>query len=146
MLSGEHLHMNKSSYLAALLVCQMLISVASAVAQDSGARQPLELSNAVLPTPSKNALLDPRIFSPEFYRKFKSRPWPYDRSGSDLPADKFGFAPTDEQFKGVRTLGQMVKHLSATNYILNAAALGEKPPADAGDEIGPESVRTKARP
>jgi hypothetical protein len=61
-----------------------------------------------------------------------------------MPADKFGFAPTDGEFKGVRTFGQMVKHLSATNHILAAAALGEEPPADAGDELGPESVRTKA--
>jgi uncharacterized damage-inducible protein DinB len=61
-----------------------------------------------------------------------------------MPADKFGFAPTDGEFKGVRTFGQMVKHLSATNHILAAAALGEEPPADAGDEVGPETVRTKA--
>jgi len=61
-----------------------------------------------------------------------------------MPADKFGFAPTDGEFKGVRTFGQMVKHLSATNYILAAASLGEEPPADAGDELGPETVRTKA--
>lgn len=61
-----------------------------------------------------------------------------------MPADKFGFIPTDGEFKGVRTFGQMVKHLSATNHILAAAALGEEPPADAGDEVGPENVRTKA--
>jgi len=60
-----------------------------------------------------------------------------------MPADKYGFAPTDGEFKGVRTFGQMVKHLSATNYILAAAALGEEPPNDAGDELGPENVRTK---
>jgi uncharacterized damage-inducible protein DinB len=60
-----------------------------------------------------------------------------------MPADKFGFTPTDGEFKGVRTFGQMVKHLSATNHILAAAALGEEPPADAGDEVGPETVRTK---
>jgi uncharacterized damage-inducible protein DinB len=61
-----------------------------------------------------------------------------------MPADKFGFAPTDGEFKGVRTFGQMVKHFSATNHILAAAALGEEPPAEAGDELGPERVRTKA--
>jgi hypothetical protein len=60
-----------------------------------------------------------------------------------MPADKYGFAPADGEFKGVRTFGQMVKHLSATNYILAAAALGEEPPADAGDELGPEAVRTE---
>lgn len=61
-----------------------------------------------------------------------------------MPADKFGFAPTDGEFKGVRPFGQMVKHFSATDHILAAAALGEEPPAEAGDELGPESVRTKA--
>jgi uncharacterized damage-inducible protein DinB len=61
-----------------------------------------------------------------------------------MPTDKYGFAPTDGEFKGVRTFGQQVKHLAATNHILAAAALGEQPPADAGDEAGPETVRTKA--
>ena len=61
-----------------------------------------------------------------------------------MPADKFAFVPTDGEFKGVRTFGQMVKHLSATNHILAAAALGEEAPADSGDEVGPETVRTKA--
>src|ERR1700704_1662586 len=60
------------------------------------------------------------------------------------PPTSTAFAPTDDEFKGVRTFGQMVKHLSATNYMLAAAALGEEPPADAGDELGPEAVRTKA--
>ncbi|HWY03516.1 MAG TPA: DinB family protein [Candidatus Acidoferrum sp.] len=59
------------------------------------------------------------------------------------PTDKYGLAPTDGEFKGVRTFGQMVKHLSATNSILAAAALGEEPATDAGDELGPEAVRTK---
>jgi uncharacterized damage-inducible protein DinB len=61
-----------------------------------------------------------------------------------MPADRYGFAPTDGEFKGVRTFGQQVKHLAATNHILSAAALGQEPPADAGDETGPETVRTKA--
>ena len=61
-----------------------------------------------------------------------------------MPAVKYGFVPTDGEFKGVRTFGQQVKHLAATNHILAAAALGEEPPAGAGDEMGPETVRTKA--
>jgi uncharacterized damage-inducible protein DinB len=60
-----------------------------------------------------------------------------------MPADKFGFAPTEGEFTGVRTFGRQVKHLAATNYILAAAALGQEPPADAGDEAGPDTVRTK---
>ena len=60
-----------------------------------------------------------------------------------MPATKYGFSPTDGEFKGVRTFGQQVKHLAATNNILAAAALGEETPGDAGDEMGPETVRTK---
>jgi uncharacterized damage-inducible protein DinB len=61
-----------------------------------------------------------------------------------MPAVKYSFIPADGEFKGVRSFGQQVKHLAATNHILAAAALGEEPPPDAGDEAGPESVRTKA--
>ena len=61
-----------------------------------------------------------------------------------MPADKYGFTPTEGEFKGVRTFGQQVKHLAAANHILAAAALGEEPPTGAGDETGPETVRTKA--
>ena len=60
-----------------------------------------------------------------------------------MPAVKYSFAPTEGEFKGVRTFGQQVKHLAATNHILAAAALGEEPPSDAGDEQGPENIRTK---
>lgn len=65
-------------------------------------------------------------------------------AASAMPANKYGFSPSEGEFKGVRSFGQQVKHLSATNHILAAAALGEDPPADAGDERGPEAVRTKA--
>jgi uncharacterized damage-inducible protein DinB len=62
-----------------------------------------------------------------------------------MPADKYGFAPTDGEFANVRTFSKQVRHLAATNYILAAAALGQRPPADAGDETGPDSVITKAQ-
>jgi uncharacterized damage-inducible protein DinB len=62
-----------------------------------------------------------------------------------MPADKYGFAPTAGEFANVRTFSHQVKHLAATNYLLAAAALGERPPADAGDEMGPDSVVTKAQ-
>jgi len=33
-----------------------------------------------------------------------------------MPADKYDFAPTQGEFKGVRTFGQQVKHLAEANY------------------------------
>ncbi|HXT16200.1 MAG TPA: DinB family protein [Gemmatimonadaceae bacterium] len=60
-----------------------------------------------------------------------------------MPADKYGFAPTVGEFSNVRTFGAQLMHLAATNFILAAAALGQAPPADAGDEAGPDTVITK---
>src|ERR1700739_2912731 len=61
-----------------------------------------------------------------------------------MPEDKFGFAPTTGEFKGVRTFGQQIKHVAAVNYELGAAILEQKPPADVNDEAGPASVPSKA--
>ena len=60
-----------------------------------------------------------------------------------MPATKYEFTPTEGEFTGVRTFARQVRHLSATNHILAAAALGEPPSTDI-DENGPETVRTKA--
>jgi uncharacterized damage-inducible protein DinB len=61
-----------------------------------------------------------------------------------MPEDKFGFAPSNGEFKGVRTFGEQVKHVAAVNYIFGAAILGEKVPVDVGDESGPAAMKTKA--
>jgi uncharacterized damage-inducible protein DinB len=61
-----------------------------------------------------------------------------------MPENKFGFAPTGGEFKGVRTFGQQIKHVAAVNYELGAAILEEKPPVDIGDESGPASITGKA--
>jgi uncharacterized damage-inducible protein DinB len=61
-----------------------------------------------------------------------------------MPEEKFGFAPTNGEFKGVRTFAQQVKHVAAVNYELGAAILETKPPADIGDESGPENITNKA--
>lgn len=61
-----------------------------------------------------------------------------------MPEDKYGFAPTAGEFKGVRSFAQQVKHVAAVNYILGAAILQEKPPVEIGGESGPESIKTKA--
>jgi hypothetical protein len=61
-----------------------------------------------------------------------------------MPAEKMNFAPTDGQFKGVRTFAEQAKHVSAVLYMVAAAANEEKPPVDIGaGESGPASVKSK---
>lgn len=61
-----------------------------------------------------------------------------------MPEDKFNFAPTQGEFKGVRTFAQQVKHIAAVNYMMAGAILGEKPPMDLGGENGPDNITSKA--
>jgi uncharacterized damage-inducible protein DinB len=61
-----------------------------------------------------------------------------------MPDDKFNFAPTQGEFKGVRTFAQQAKHIAAVNYMFGAAILSEKPPVELGSENGPDSMTSKA--
>ncbi|MGH9773880.1 MAG: DinB family protein [Candidatus Acidiferrales bacterium] len=61
-----------------------------------------------------------------------------------MPEEKYSFAPTNGEFKGVRTFAEQLKHLAANNYWIAAKILGEKPAADQENESGPDSVKTKA--
>jgi hypothetical protein len=61
-----------------------------------------------------------------------------------MPEDKYGFAPTSGEFKGVRTFAQQIKHVAAVNYMVAAAILQEKPPVELGGENGPDSIKSKA--
>lgn len=61
-----------------------------------------------------------------------------------MPAEKYDFAPTAGEFKGVRTFAEQLKHIAADNYLLGAGILGENPPGDVNDdERGSISVKTK---
>ena len=61
-----------------------------------------------------------------------------------MPEDKYSFAPTSGEFKGVRTFAQQVKHVAAVNYAFGSSILQEKPPVDTNEEKGPDSVKSKA--
>ncbi|MGA2424208.1 MAG: DinB family protein [Terriglobales bacterium] len=61
-----------------------------------------------------------------------------------MPDDKYSFAPTNGEFKGVRTFAEQIKHVAATQYLVASLILGEKPPVDVNDEKGPDSVKSKA--
>jgi len=60
-----------------------------------------------------------------------------------MPEDKYSFAPSNGQFKNVRTFAEQLKHLAANNYRQAAVILGEPPAPDQVHEKGPDSVKTK---
>ena len=61
-----------------------------------------------------------------------------------MPEEKFSFAPTNGEFKGVKDFATQVKHIAHVNYLIAAGLLGEKPPVDIGEDNGPAAMKSKA--
>lgn len=61
-----------------------------------------------------------------------------------MPGDKYEFAPTQGNFRGVRTFAKQLKHAAAVQHLVAASLLGEPVTADMSEERGPDSVKTKA--
>ncbi len=62
-----------------------------------------------------------------------------------MPEEHYGFAPSEGEFKGVRTFGEQVRHIAAANFLITASLMGEKPPVDVGQgDDGPEALKSKA--
>src|ERR1051326_7317982 len=54
-----------------------------------------------------------------------------------MPDDKFDFAPTNGEFKTVRTFALQARHVATTNYWLYGLMSGQKNPVELGkDENG----------
>ena len=112
-----------------LVVCGLLILMQTMVATGQMAAKPKEEKRTVTMVLDRTVLNMEHEFVP---------------AAEAMPEDKFGFAPTNGEFKGVRTFAQQIKHVAAVNYELGAALLEQKPPVDIGDEAGPASITSKA--
>jgi hypothetical protein len=66
-----------------------------------------------------------------------------------MPEGKFDFSPEKlnlpgSDYKGVRTFGEQLKHIAASNYLIWSPITGEKPPDTVNDGKGPDNMKAKA--
>ena len=66
-----------------------------------------------------------------------------------MPENKFDFSPEKlnlpgSDYKGVRTFGQQLKHIAASNYLIWSPITDEKPPDTVNDGKGPDNMKAKA--
>jgi hypothetical protein len=63
-----------------------------------------------------------------------------------MPEDKYSFAPTNGEFKGVRTFAEEVKHIGYANHLFFGPLMGETIDAKSVEENanGPAELKTKA--
>ena len=66
-----------------------------------------------------------------------------------MPEGKFDFSPEKlnlpgTDYKGVRTFGEQLKHIAASNYLIWSPITGEKTPDNVNEGKGPENMKAKA--
>jgi len=66
-----------------------------------------------------------------------------------MPESKFDFSPEKlnvpgSDYKGVRTFGEQLKHIAASNYLIWSPITGQKPPDTVNDGKGPDNMKAKA--
>jgi hypothetical protein len=63
-----------------------------------------------------------------------------------MPEDKYSFAPTNGEFKGVRTFAEQVKHIGYANHLFFGPLMGENIDAKSIEQNanGPAELKTKA--
>src|SRR5437773_1000308 len=66
-----------------------------------------------------------------------------------MPEDKFDFSPEKlnlpgGDYKGVRTFGEQLKHIAASNYLIWSPITGETPPDTVNDGKAPHNMKAKA--
>jgi DinB family protein len=63
-----------------------------------------------------------------------------------MPEDKYSFAPTNGEFKGVRTFAEEVKHIGFANHLFFGPLMGENIEAKSVEQNtnGPAELKTKA--
>jgi len=66
-----------------------------------------------------------------------------------MPEGKFDFSPEKlnlpgSDYKGVRTFGQQLRHVAASNYLIWSPITGEKAPDTVNDGKGPDNMTAKA--
>ncbi len=66
-----------------------------------------------------------------------------------MPEDKYDFSPekmniAGSDYKGVRTFGEQLKHIAASNYLIWSPITGEKAPETANEGKGPANMKAKA--
>src|SRR5437588_9436859 len=65
-----------------------------------------------------------------------------------MPEDKFDFSPEKlnlpgSDYKGVRTFGEQLKHIGASNPLIWSPITAEKPPDTVNDGKGPANMKAK---
>jgi len=123
-----------------LLIAALFLAVASAYAQATKSSPAAGASTSPSTPPTIASSIDREISLVEKEVL---------EAAEAMPEDKFEFSPEklnipSSDYKGVRTFGEQLKHIAASNYLIWSPITGEKPPDNVNDGKGPDNMKAKA--
>src|SRR5213082_592792 len=118
----------------------ILIFTAAAVVQDTRSAAASSASQSPQSPPTIASIVDREISTVEKQIV---------EAAEAMPEDKFNFSPESlnipgDDYKGVRTFAQQVKHVAASNYAIWSPLTGENFPKDFLGGNGPDNLKSKA--
>lgn len=118
----------RAASLTIALLCAIFISIPTARAQNDSSAQKAPTVASVLN--GTYGAVEQQVLS----------------AAEAMPEDKYSFAPTNGEFKGVRTFAEEVKHIAFANHLFFGPLMGETIDTQHIDteSNGPESIKTKA--
>src|SRR5215469_4482587 len=124
----------------------LLLTAALSLATASGYTQPAKSSPAAAAAASPST---PATIASAIDREISIVEKQIVDAAEAMPEDKFDFSPEKlnlpgSDYKGVRTFGEQLKHVAASNYLIWSPITGEKPPDNVNDGKGPDNMKTKA--
>jgi uncharacterized damage-inducible protein DinB len=124
----------------------LLLTAALSLAAASGYTQPAKSSPAAAAAASPST---PATIASAIDREISIVEKQIVDAAEAMPEDKFDFSPEKlnlpgSDYKGVRTFGEQLKHVAASNYLIWSPITGEKPPDNVNDGKGPDNMKAKA--
>ena len=128
------------------LQMSLLLTAALSLAAASGYTQPAKSSPAAAAAASPST---PATIASAIDREISIVEKQIVDAAEAMPEDKFDFSPEKlnlpgSDYKGVRTFGEQLKHVAASNYLIWSPITGEKPPDTVNDGKGPDNMKAKA--
>ena len=128
------------------LQMSLLLTAALSLAATSGYTQPAKSSPAAAAAASPST---PATIASAIDREISIVEKQIVDAAEAMPEDKFDFSPEKlnlpgSDYKGVRTFGEQLKHIAASNYLIWSPITGEKPPDTVNDGKGPDNMKAKA--
>ncbi|MEO8724954.1 MAG: DinB family protein [Acidobacteriaceae bacterium] len=111
-----------SMYLLAMAMATGMAFAQTAPAQNSDAKKVEQKPAGPPPTPVGSMVEPSKLYERAVGQVEKE----FVSLAEAMPADKYDFAPTTGEFKGVRTFGEQVKHVAQANMAFYGAVLGQK--------------------